>query len=284
MNGNLGVQEAHNLFSNYSIVIIENMLSKRLPYEGTPEGDVLRTIAVEGARFWSGIRFITKLSENQLNNALSNLYADRIITKNSDGSYWILRTEIVRAYREASNKNISESEENEFKRVFIVHGRNSKARTALDTFLRSIGLEPLYFSEASYKTGKGAPYIGEVLETAFSMAKVIIVLMTPDDKAYLQEAYQEPDDPIHEIELTPQARPNVLFEAGMALGQFPDNTILIQLGRLRPFSDIDGRHKILLDNSESKRRVLYKRLESLECSVSLQNDNWKTAGDFETCL
>ncbi|WP_375790108.1 TIR domain-containing protein [Bradyrhizobium sp. Pha-3] len=42
-------------------------------------------------------------------------------------------------------------------------------------------------------------------------------------------------DPEHERTLTAQARPNVLFEAGMAFGKIPKNTILVQFLRSTPF-------------------------------------------------
>ena len=50
--------------------------------------------------------------------------------------------------------------------VFVVHGRNNAAREAMFTFLRSIGLNPLEWSEAVRATGKASPYVGEVLDVA----------------------------------------------------------------------------------------------------------------------
>jgi len=134
------------------------------------------------------------------------------------------------------------------------------------------------------KTGKGAPYIGEILETAFSIAKAVIILMTPDDEARLQEPYRKPQDPDYERQLTPQVRQNVLFEAGMAMSKFPERTILIQLGKLRPFSDITGRHTIQLNSTIEKRQDLAQRLEKAGCKISLSGKDWHTAGDFEAAV
>ncbi len=204
-----------------------------------------------------------------------------LFQKKDDGSYWVI-PEIFNMYKkhfEGYSKPI-ESQDGKSKVVFVVHGRNRKAHDELFAFLRSIGLHPLEWSEAILKTRKGAPYIGDILEAAFSLAQAVVVLMTPDDEAQLRKPYREPRDPPYEKQLTPQARPNVLFEAGMAMGKFPNRTILIEIGELRPFSDIGGRHTIRLDNSVEKRKDLAQRLKNAGCPVSLSDKSWHTSGDF----
>jgi predicted nucleotide-binding protein len=168
--------------------------------------------------------------------------------------------------------------------VFVVHGRNQKARDALFSFLRSIGLHPLEWLEAIQATGKPSPYIGDILDAAFSYAQAIVVLFSPDDEARLREQFQSEGDPSHEKELTSQARPNVLFEAGMAMGRDPDRTVLIEVGHLRPFSDIAGRHVVRLDNSTQRRQELAQRLEAAGCPVNLTGTDWHTAGDIDSAL
>ena len=166
------------------------------------------------------------------------------------------------------------------RKVFVVHGRNLKARDALFAFLGSIGLSPLEWSEAVKATGSPNPYVGEVLDVAFSIAQAVVVLMTPDDEACLRSPYRQPGDPPHEMAPTPQARPNVLFEAGMAMGRCPERTVLVELGTLRPFSDIGGRHVVRLDNSGPRRQELADRLTTAGCPVSLAGTVWHTQGDF----
>lgn len=165
------------------------------------------------------------------------------------------------------------------KKVFVVHGRNMAARDAIFTFLRAIGLEPIEWSTAISATGSGSPYIGQALDAAFNMAQAVVVLLTPDDIAYLRREYAGGDDN-PELEPTPQARPNVLFEAGMALGRHPDRTILVELGALRQFSDVAGRHAVRLDNSAAKRNDLANRLRDAGCDVSTSGSDWLSAGDF----
>ncbi len=66
-------------------------------------------------------------------------------------------------------------------KVFVIHGRNEKIRRSIFEFLRSVGLDPIEWAEAVSLTGKPTPYVGEVLDAAFSHAHAIVVVMTPDD-------------------------------------------------------------------------------------------------------
>ena len=165
--------------------------------------------------------------------------------------------------------------------VFVVHGRNMSARDALFQFLRAIDLHPLEWNEAVRSTGKGSPYIGEILDSAFSRAHAVVVLFTPDDEARLRQELWGAGEPPHETELSGQARPNVLFEAGMAMGRSEDRTVLVEIGDLRSFSDITGRHDIRLTNSSVRRQDLAMRLQTAGCPVNMEGTDWHNAGDFE---
>lgn len=177
----------------------------------------------------------------------------------------------------SSESDQDESEAADPRKVMVVHGRDEEARRAMFDFLKAIGLLPQEWSELVAATGSGAPYIGEVLENAFQIAKAVVVLFTPDDEAYLREEFQSPHDPPEEREPTPQARPNVLFEAGMALGVHPKRTILVELGKLRPFSDIYGRHVVRLDHTPKSLLDIAKRLETAGCAVDLSGGEWANA-------
>jgi predicted nucleotide-binding protein len=165
------------------------------------------------------------------------------------------------------------------RKVFVVHGRNEAARVAMFTFLRAIGLAPIEWSEALAMTGEASPYIGQVLDTALGAAQSIVVLMTPDDVAYLRTEYASGEgDP--ETNPTAQARPNVLFEAGMAMGRDAKRTVLVELGKLRPFSDVAGRHAVRMANTPQSRTELAGRLRTAGCAVNTDGTDWLTAGDF----
>ena len=189
--------------------------------------------------------------------------------------------------RESESSSISSEEPRpspDSREVFVVHGRNLVARDALFEFLRAIDLHPLEWSEVVQTTGKASPYIGEILYAAFSRSHAVVVLFTPDDEARLKSEFQRRNDPPHETQLTGQARPNVLFEAGMAMGRFPERTALVEIGRLRPFTDIDGLHAIRMDGSTQQRQVLAQRLRTAGCPVNLDGTAWHTAGRFEEAL
>jgi predicted nucleotide-binding protein len=164
-------------------------------------------------------------------------------------------------------------------KVFVVHGRNTVARDGMFDFLRAIRLHPIDWSEAVRLTGKGSPYIGEVLDAAFAEARAVVVLMTPDEVAYLRTEYAyRPDE--SDLQPSGQPRPNVLFEAGMALGRDAARTIMVQLGDLREFSDVAGRHAIRLDGGVAGREEIAARLETAGCRIDLGGEGWRTAGDL----
>lgn len=170
------------------------------------------------------------------------------------------------------------------KKIFVVHGRNDNANEAMFSFLRSIGLMPLEWSKLITDTGRTMPHITEILESAFSQAHAVIVLITPDEKVRLRKPFHKKDDLPHDLNFSEQARPNVLFEAGMAMGNNPDRTIIVEIGRTRPFSDISGLHIVRLDNSSQRRQELAKRLESIGCPVDLTGTDWHSCGDFEVAV
>lgn len=224
-------------------------------------------------------KLIEKINGQLIYDAeLFDLLVDNPIKLTEDSEMAILQKEKL-TDSSMSIKNQSEKSRN----VFVIHGRNEKARNALFQFLRAIDLDPLEWSQLIAGTGKGSPYIGEILESAFQTAQAVIVLMTGDDLANIREIYlgkdEKPEPP------SPQARPNVLFEAGMAFGRNPDKTIIVELGKTRKYSDIEGRHVIRMDNSPEKRNELVRRLKKAGCKVkNEEKDDWYKEGDFEAAL
>jgi hypothetical protein len=171
---------------------------------------------------------------------------------------------------------------NKSRRVMVIYGRNTEANKALFSFLYSIGLDPIEWEEAIAMTGEGSPYIGNVLDHAFDNAQAALVFLTGDDVARLGRRYHTLHDPPEEKRLTPQARPNVVFEMGMAFGRYPERTIIVALGHTRPLSDTVGRHIIHLSNSAASRKKVAERLKVAGCSVNVEHkEDWLTTGDFD---
>ena len=166
-------------------------------------------------------------------------------------------------------------------KVLVVHGRNTKFRDSVFSFLRSIGLQPIEWTQAIAATKKASPNIAEILDAAFSQAQAVMVLFTGDDEAKLRQEFVQGHDQNYERELTPQSRPNVLFESGMAIGRYPERTVLVQIGEHRPFSDIAGRHITHMDDTPQKRQELATKLANAGCKVDTSGSDWFSAGDFQ---
>jgi predicted nucleotide-binding protein len=166
--------------------------------------------------------------------------------------------------------------------VFVVHGRHTKARTELSHFLGSLEIKVLEWNKAVRLTRKPNPYIGQVIDAGFQNSQAIVVLLTPDDEARLKEKFIAPDEEPFERKLMGQPRQNVLFEAGMALAMYPNTTVLVRVGNLRPMSDVGGLHILHLADSSSSRKSFVSKLEIAGVVLNDDGDEWLTAGEFDT--
>ena len=146
------------------------------------------------------------------------------------------------------------------RQVFVVHGRDNQARQAVFEFLRDLDLLPLDWEAIVATTGKPAPHVLEVVEQGFAEASAVLVLLTPDDFAFLHETLREDSDLPYELKPSGQPRPNVLFEAGMAFALHRDRTLLVEIGPTRPFSDVGGIDFVKIDGSVDKLRNIVSRL------------------------
>jgi predicted nucleotide-binding protein len=147
------------------------------------------------------------------------------------------------------------------------------------TFLRSIDLDPIEWEEAIRMTEQVSPYTGNVLDVAFSRARAAVVLLTGDDLACLGQQYVHDHDAQYEKHLTAQARPNVIFEVGMAFGKYPNKTVIVEFGATRPFTDTIGRNTIRFSNDLAGRKKLADRLKSAGCAVNIDyKSDWMNAG------
>lgn len=67
----------------------------------------------------------------------------------------------------------------------------------------------------------------------------------------------------------------------MAFGRNPESTVLVQVGDIRPFSDVAGRHIVHLKNSADSRHELVVKLANAGCNVQRSGTDWLSEGNFE---
>jgi predicted nucleotide-binding protein len=164
--------------------------------------------------------------------------------------------------------------------VFVVHGRDEALRKSMFEFLRALGLTPMEWSHA-IAAAKGAnPYIGEILDKAMEKVQAVVVLFSPDEIAHLKEQFWRPGDKQGDGKPSGQARPNVLFEAGLALGAHDKKTVLVQVGKMRHISDLAGKHMAHLGNAVESRNAFANRLAKIGCSINKDGNDWMTAGNL----
>jgi predicted nucleotide-binding protein len=165
----------------------------------------------------------------------------------------------------------------------VVHGRDLKLRNDMYALLRAIGLFPLEWDEAIKKAKGGANLVGDVIYDAMKQVQGVMVLLSPDETAKLKGKFVGPRDKKQRLHvLEGQPRPNVIFEAGLALGAYSQKTILVQVGDIREISDIAGKHMLHLTNDPSRRKALAHRLrDKLKFKVNLDGDTWLEVGNFD---
>lgn len=167
--------------------------------------------------------------------------------------------------------------------IFVVHGRDGQLNTDMFAFLRALGLNPLEWTQA-IKGAKGAnPHVDEIIYSAMEEVQGVLVMFSPDEEARLKTNFCTRLDKkkgFHKLD--GQARPNVIFEAGLALGAHSKKTLLVQVGDVRDISDIAGRHLVHLSNTEASRKELAQRLKTkLKFTVDTTGTDWLTIGNFD---
>ena len=189
------------------------------------EGHQIRTEEGAIANWYPSTRKITYQGNNEAKEKLQN-NLDAISGKGSAP-----KADSAISAVESPTQNSPQPVEN--KKVFVVHGHDVNARDQLELVLHKLGLNPFVLQNSS---GGGLTII-EALEKEIGprpeAARFGIVLLTPDDMGYSNQA--------GESAIQPRARQNVVLETGMlisALGR-PNMAILVK-GNLEVPSDANG--------------------------------------------
>ena len=185
------------------------------------------------------------------------------------------------AEREAERAAQAQADYGRRRSVFVVHGRDEEVRAAMFGLLRRLDLRPLEWERLVRSTGGTAPFLGEVIEKALSQAQAALVLLTPDDVAKLHPHLLGDNEPSYETQLTGQPRQNVLIELGMALMAYPERTIIVEVGQVRPAADLGGRNVIRFDGSETAVSKIVERLKGAECDLDDTRPDWRDTSHFE---
>lgn len=167
--------------------------------------------------------------------------------------------------------------------IFVVHGRDIQLTADMHAFLRAIGLVPKEWSQA-IKEAKGAnPHVDDVISKAMKSVQGVLVMFSPDEEARLKSKFASAiDRKKGQTTLDGQPRPNVILEAGLALGAHSQKTLLVQVGDVRDISDIAGKHLVHLNNSAESRKELAQRLRTkLKFKINTDGADWLSIGDFD---
>ena len=171
------------------------------------------------------------------------------------------------------------------KKVFIIHGRNVEARAAVEHFLKALKLEPIDFDELA--ADMGTEFVGNIVVEGVRRAQGVVALFTPDEFAALLPAFRKTHDKPSDI-MRWQARPNVIFEAGIAFGIARERSALVTLGgEVSLFSDVEGIHLLRLNNHVESRGKFRQKLIGMRCDLDTRTNAWTDptkSGDFEACL
>ncbi|MCX3059786.1 nucleotide-binding protein [Streptomyces beihaiensis] len=164
--------------------------------------------------------------------------------------------------------------------VFVVHGRDEEVRLAMFGLLRRLDLRPLEWERLVRATHGATPFLGEVVEKALSQAQAALVLLTPDDVAKLHPHLLGDREQPYETQFTGQPRQNVLIELGMALMAYPERTVIVEVGEVRPAADLAGRNVIRFDGSLASVSKIVERLKVAECDLDDTRQDWRETSYF----
>jgi predicted nucleotide-binding protein len=156
-----------------------------------------------------------------------------------------LKTESTEAPGSLSNK------------VFVVHGHDDAAKSALEIFLRELGLEPIVL----HRQADQGQTIIEKFEKHADVGYAFI-LLTPDEVSYLKKD-ESVDDKARKKEL--RARQNVIFEFGYFVGRLGRSRVCcLHTGNVVLPTDLSG--MVYKSYSSSVEEAAYGIIKDLKAS------------------
>jgi len=143
-----------------------------------------------------------------------------------------------------------------------------------------LDLQVIEWEHAVKRTGQPTPYVGDVVLAGMRLADAVVVLSTPDDLVQLRSDLLKAEDPANERQILGQARPNVIYEAGIADALDRTRTVLVEVGAVKSLSDLSGRTVVRFDGKAVSRHKLANRLHEAGLEVNTTGEDWLETGDF----
>jgi predicted nucleotide-binding protein len=176
--------------------------------------------------------------------------------------------------RPAAGEGAPEAEADVTRRVFVVYGRDGALVRGFFDLLYVVGLQPLEWERLVGFTEMAAPPLADVVRAAPRHAQANLVLLSPDDIVELHPDLFQAGDRAYERDRSMQARPNVLFELGLAYMANPERTVIVEIGELRPIADLAGLNVIHFDGSPMAVKKIIGRLAKAGCPADTSGEHW----------
>ena len=239
---------ARNAISSWSHTEIDDFLLEA----GVSDLDATRAIGSRRDRANAIIEYaLANPTAKTAENSMFSAYILRAVASSPDVSESHPETSSTKIAVDEPKVGVedSESDARTPNRVFIVHGQNEIARTAVVSALTEVGLEGIVLHE---QPNMGRHLLTKFIEEA-ELVTFAIVLMTDDDVGGLKGA-----------NLAPRARQNVILELGYFLSHLGQQRVcaLITPGLETP-SDFDGIVYIRMDDAGHWKAELLRELRAV---------------------
>lgn len=140
-------------------------------------------------------------------------------------------------------------------KVFVVHGHDDHAKTAVENFLHRLKVEPIIL----HLQPNGGRTIIEKLEDEAAPAAYAVILLTPDDEG------RKKGDPA----LRDRARQNVIFEWGLFVGTLKRKNVCALHKGIELPSDMQGVLYVEMDGAGVWQRKLATELRAAGLTIDI---------------
>ena len=159
--------------------------------------------------------------------------------------------------------------------VVVIHGRDTARTTFIFKLLQRLNVHAVAFDELIARSGSSSPSIRELIRLAFTQAQAVLVLFTGDDLASLRPDLHGNSEGSGERTPSPQPRPHILFEAGVAVALQHERTIIVEVPPLRGLLNLDGVQVVRFTTGSAEERTqLAGRLRAAGCELDTSGNHW----------